>query len=118
MALIVPSESRENARVWTWLEGLIARNGPVRRIEVVDLRQSMANGGGPACLRLRVLADPATIDPRFLVDHAALDRIEKVVRRDWPEEIAADELGDPVLWATVRKARSALLGVLGLRELE
>ena len=37
----------------------------------------MANGGGPACLRLRVVADPATVDPRFLVDEAKLDRIAR-----------------------------------------
>ena len=51
------------------------RNGPIRTLEVVDLRQSMANGGGPACLRLRVVADPLSVDPRFLVDEARLDAI-------------------------------------------
>jgi succinylarginine dihydrolase len=113
MALILPGEARDNPQVWSWLEALLARNGPVRRLETVDLRQSMANGGGPACLRLRVLADPATVDPRFIVDHAKLDRIEAIVRQHWPEKIAPDELGHPALWASVRAARSALLGVLG-----
>ena len=42
-----------------WLEGHVAGNGPIRRVLPVDVRQSMANGGGPACLRLRVVADPA-----------------------------------------------------------
>ena len=64
-----------------WLEEMVAGNGPIRRLEVVDVRQSMANGGGPACLRLRVVADPATVDPRFLVDDAKLDRIAAVVER-------------------------------------
>ena len=59
--LIVPSESRANAAVWAWLERHRAGNGPIRRVETVDVTQSMANGGGPACLRLRVVADPATI---------------------------------------------------------
>ena len=54
--------------MWSWIERHIAGNGPIRRVEIVDVRQSMANGGGPACLRLRVVADPATVDPRFLVD--------------------------------------------------
>ena len=56
MALIVPGEARDNAAVWAWLQEMIAGNGPIRRVEVVDVRQSMANGGGPACLRLRVVA--------------------------------------------------------------
>src|SRR3546814_6838904 len=59
MALIVPSEARDNAAVWGWLQEMVAGNGPMRRLEVVDVRQSMANGGGPECLRLRVGADPA-----------------------------------------------------------
>ena len=59
---------------------MVAGNGPIRRLCVVDVRQSMANGGGPACLRLRVVADPATVDPRFLVDEAKLDRIAALRR--------------------------------------
>ncbi len=79
MTLIVPAEARETASVWRWIERHLAGNGPIRRVEVVDVRESMANGGGPACLRLRVVADPATVDPRFLVDEAKLDRIADVV---------------------------------------
>ena len=58
--LILPTEARETPSVWRWIERHVAGNGPIRRVEVVDVRQSMANGGGPACLRLRVVADPAT----------------------------------------------------------
>jgi succinylarginine dihydrolase len=117
MALILPSEARANPRVWGWLEGLIRRNGPIRKLESVEVRESMANGGGPACLRLRVVADPATIDPRFLVDHAKLARIEAVVVAHWPELIAPDDLCRPALWTKVRQARAALLDVLDLGEL-
>ena len=83
--LIVPSEARETPSVWRWIERHLAGNGPIRRVEVVDVRQSMANGGGPACLRLRVVADPATVDPRFMVDKAKLDRIADVIAQHWPE---------------------------------
>lgn len=115
-ALIVPAEARENARVWEWLSEMIAGNGPIRRIEVVDVRESMANGGGPACLRLRVVADPATIDPRFLVDEDRLDRIADVVARHWPEQIAQDEIADPALLRRIGDARNALLDVLGISD--
>ncbi|HSR00425.1 MAG TPA: N-succinylarginine dihydrolase [Sphingomicrobium sp.] len=117
MTLIVPTETRETPSVWTWIERHVAGNGPIRRVEVVDVRQSMANGGGPACLRLRVVADPAHVDPRFIVDEAKLDRIADVVRRTWPEEIAHDELQRPALIAQVEQARSALLEALDLGEL-
>jgi succinylarginine dihydrolase len=115
--LIVPAEARETATVWGWLERHLAGNGPIRRIEVVDVRQSMANGGGPACLRLRVVADPATIDPRFLVDEARLDLIADVVERYWPAEIANDELTRPALICDIETARLQLLQRLDLAEL-
>jgi succinylarginine dihydrolase len=77
----------------------------------------MANGGGPACLRLRVVADPATVDPRFMADEAKLDRIAGVIEAEWPETIAPDDLLDPALWARIERARAALLEALELGEL-
>jgi succinylarginine dihydrolase len=84
---------------------------------VVDVRQSMANGGGPACLRLRVVADPATVDPRFLVDYAKLDSIADVVERLWPQEIDSDDLQTGALVGDIEAARAALLERLDLGEL-
>ena len=117
MALILPSEARDIPSVWTWLEEHVAGNGPIRRLKVVDVRQSMANGGGPACLRLRVVADPATIDPRFLVDDARLDRISEVIREYWPEAIEQDGIADPALIARIEAAHNALLEALYTVEL-
>jgi succinylarginine dihydrolase len=115
--LILPSEARETPTVWRWVERHVAGNGPIRRVEVVDVRQSMANGGGPACLRLRVLADPASVEPRFIVDDAALDRIAGVIEREWPDQIHHDELQQSALIADVERARAALLEALDLTEL-
>jgi succinylarginine dihydrolase len=117
MALILPEEARETPSVWAWLQDLVAGNGPIRQLFVVDVRQSMANGGGPACLRLRVVADPATVDPRFMADEAKLDRIAAVVEAHWPEAIAPDDLLKPALWARMDAARDALLEALELGEL-
>lgn len=117
MILIVPVEARETPSVWRWIERHVAGNGPIRRVEVVDVRQSMANGGGPACLRLRVVADPATVDARFLVDEARLDQVARVVERHWPSEIDHLALQSPGLIADVERARSALLDALGLTDL-
>ena len=115
--LILPSEARETPTVWGWTERHLASNGPIRRVELVDVRQSMANGGGPACLRLRVVAAPQTVDPRFLVDEGKLDRIGEVIRRTWPEQIHHDDLQQPALIADIERARGALLDALDLGEL-
>jgi succinylarginine dihydrolase len=115
--LIVPEEARANPRVWRWIEAHLAGNGPVRRVEVVDVRESMANGGGPACLRLRVVCDPTTVDRRFLVDDRRLDRIAAVIDRHWPEAIAPDDLGDSLVLERIATARAALVDELELTEL-
>jgi succinylarginine dihydrolase len=114
MAFILPTEAQANVRVWAWLEALVAGNGPIRRLVPVDVRESMANGGGPACLRLRVVCDPATVDARFLVDEAKLARIAAIIETYWPEHVNAGDhatLGD---WPAARIARTALLEALDL----
>jgi succinylarginine dihydrolase len=117
MTLVVPEECRDNGPVWAWLQAMLAGNGPIARVAVVDVRQSMANGGGPACLRLRVVADPAHVDPRFMLDAAKADALERVIARHWPEQIDPADLGLPSLAASVQQARLALLDTLGLSEL-
>lgn len=114
MALILPTEARDMPAIWSWLEQMVAGNGPIRKLVPVDVRQSMANGGGPACLRLRVVADPANIDPRFLVDEAKLDGIAAIVRDYWPESIAADDLADTRLIARIEQSWLTLVDHLRL----
>jgi len=117
MALIVPEECRESAAVWSWCERIMASNGPIREVIPVDVRQSMANGGGPACLRLRVVCDPATVDPRFLLDEAKAERIERVIGETWPAQIDPADIGSEILAKDVVAARQALLDALELSEL-
>lgn len=117
MALVIPLEAWEHQRVRAWLDGMLAGNGPIRRVLPVDVRQSMANGGGPACLRLRVVADPATVDHRFLLDETKATRIEAVISAHWPEMIHPADIGTDDLTRTVTTARLALLEELGLTEL-
>lgn len=118
MGLILPEEARETPSVRKWLEKTISGNGPIRETFVVDVRQSMANGGGPACLRLRVVADPATVDPRFMADEAKLDSIAAIVKKCWPKQIAPEDLRKTKLCNDIEKARQALLETLDLEELD
>ena len=113
-ALILPTDAREVPSVRGWLDAMVAGDGPIRRTDFVDVRESMANGGGPACLRLRVVADPAAIDPRFLVDAAKLDRIAAIVAAHWPETIDPAAIGDPALCRACETARGALLQELAI----
>lgn len=122
MALVLPKEAEETPRVWRWLQRVVADNAnPIRALHVLDLRESMRNGGGPACLRLRVQLSEtalAAVDPRFRLDAATLDRLEGVVARWWPERIAPGDLGTPDLMDQCRAARRALLEALGIAPAE
>lgn len=117
MALILPTEAQENERVWTWLTEMVAGNGPIRELIPVDVRQSMANGGGPACLRLRVVCDPTHVDARFLLDEAKIDALMRLVERQWPEQISPEALHNPQIWTDIARARHALLAALHLEDL-
>jgi len=108
MALLLPGEARANPRVWSWLQELIAGNGPIRALHVMDVRESMRNGGGPACLRLRVVVDEAglaAIDSHFLLDQAKWEVLHCEVEARWPETIAPGDLGEPELWRAAWAAR-------------
>ena len=117
MTLVAPTECRDTPSVAGWIERHLASNGAIRRVEFVDVRQSMANGGGPACLRLRVACDPAAVDPRFLVDEAKLDRLAAVISQHWPEEISAPDIQQPSLISDIESARLSLLETLDLSAL-
>ncbi|MEO7602946.1 MAG: N-succinylarginine dihydrolase, partial [Sphingomicrobium sp.] len=95
----------------------VAGNGAIRRVDYLDVRQSMANGGGPACLRLRVQCDPADVDPRFLLDEAKIDRLESIIEVHWPESLDPGSIQSPEVVAAVVAARRGLCDALGLSEL-
>jgi succinylarginine dihydrolase len=114
MALVLPKEAEATPSVRAYLAALVAGNGPIRAAHFVDVRESMQNGGGPACLRLRVVADPARVDPRFLLDSAKADRLERLVETWWPEAIGPADMANPDLWGQVRAARAALLAEVGI----
>lgn len=120
MALILPAEVRENAAASRYLDMLLQMETPIKEAHVIDVRESMRNGGGPACLRLRVVvtaAELAALDPRFLLDDSRMAALEQVIEATYPDEIAASQLGDPQLHVQVQAATEAIYACLGLEEL-
>ena len=117
MTLVAPTECRDTPSVKGWIDRHLAGNGAIRQVDYVDVRQSMANGGGPACLRLRVQCDPADVDPRFLLDDAKIGRLEEVIARAWPESLDPESIQSRQVIAQVHEARRALCEALELNEL-
>ncbi|WP_249978579.1 N-succinylarginine dihydrolase [Vreelandella olivaria] len=101
MTLVVPGECQEREAVWRTIQDhLLAGNNPINEVIVKDVKQSMRNGGGPACLRLRVVlseAERAALTGRVLLTEALFDDLTAWVNRHYRDRLAPDDLADPQL---------------------
>lgn len=100
LTLIAPIETETMDSTRRYCERLVASNGPIGRVDYVDVRQSMKNGGGPACLRLRVTlseADWSQVHPGFKFSEAMHERLGNWVDTHYRETLAPSDLRDPAL---------------------
>lgn len=117
MALILPHEAEETPRAKAFVDKVLASNGPVREAHYLDLRQSMRNGGGPACLRLRVVltdGELAALGAAVILDEEKVAALETVVKRRYRDRLALDDLADPSLLDESRTALDEIGQVLEL----
>ncbi len=119
LTLIAPGEVRENPRVWAYVQAMTAGDGPIRNLEIVDVRESMRNGGGPACLRLRVpltVSEASAMRQGFVLDDddALAARLEAWASAHYRDRLAPDDLADPALIDESHAALDALTGLLPL----
>jgi succinylarginine dihydrolase len=117
MALVVPHECRENAAVADYLAGLLAGRGAIDELIEFDLRQSMRNGGGPACLRLRVAltdAEAAAMHQGVIMTETLYAQLVAWVERHYRDRIETQDLMDPQLALECAAALEELTRILGL----
>ncbi len=117
MRLILPVEVQETASTRAYVEDLLASNGPVGDADFLDVRQSMRNGGGPACLRLRVaLSDEqlAAMGANAVLDDTLVARLQDWAGKHYRDRVVAEDLGDPKLMEESFAALDELTGILNL----
>lgn len=115
--LILPEESRQHAGVWDFLCEEVEKGGPLRELKVFDLRESMANGGGPACLRLRVVLTPeeqSAVNPAVLMNDRLFAALNNWVDRYYRDRLTQADLADPQLLREGREALDTLTRLLDL----
>lgn len=115
MALVLPKESEENARVKAFVDETVSKNNPINRAIYMDVRESMRNGGGPACLRLRVvLSDEelAATNPNFILDEAKFDALEDWVKKHYRDRLTPEDFRDPDFMDEALHALDALTQLL------
>jgi succinylarginine dihydrolase len=117
MVLVLPEDVKASPRALAFARSLVAGGSPIGDLAFTDIRQSMRNGGGPACLRLRVVLTKAERDAlrgRALLDESGLARLEDWVRRRYRDRLTSSDLGDPVLMEEGHAALDELTGILDL----
>ena len=116
LSLVLPAECSDHAGARAVVESLRAE-GAIAEALHFDLRQSMRNGGGPACLRLRVVLDEAqraAVRGRVFVDDALHAELAGWVRRRYRDRLVPEDLADPQLAVEVDEALRELEGILRL----
>ncbi len=117
MTIIAPSECQENPVVEQYLAELVTRNTPVKSVNYFDVKQSMRNGGGPACLRLRVAltdAELAAVNPNTLMNDELFGKLNYWVEKHYRDVLTEDDLRDPQLLTESRTALDQLTQILKL----
>ncbi|WP_312838841.1 N-succinylarginine dihydrolase [Pantoea piersonii] len=117
MLLVLPEESRQHPGVWRYLTELVEQGGPVRELVSFDLRESMQNGGGPACLRLRVVLTPQeqqALNPAVIMNDSLFATLNRWVDRHYRDRLTQADLADPQLLREGREALDELTRLLDL----
>ena len=119
MIIIAPTECRDTPKVRQYLDELVVSNLPIGAVEYVDVRQSMNNGGGPACLRLRVVMNDDDIaavqkSARVMLDDGLYQDLQAWINKYYPDELLPEDLASYELLRNNYAALDALTGIMNL----
>ncbi len=119
MAVIAPSEAEACEETKRYLDRVVSEDNPVREVHYTDVNQSMNNGGGPACLRLRVAltdAEEAAVaaGARVFIDDPLLEELESWVKQHYRDRLTLNDFADPALVTECHTALDELTGILRL----
>lgn len=115
MTLICPQEVEETPTAAKCAKRLVDGSCPIDEVRFFDLRQSMNNGGGPACLRLRVVVteqELSKLSTKYKLDEAKAERLGNWIESHYRDTLTPDDLKDPAMVAESRNALQALVAVL------
>jgi succinylarginine dihydrolase len=117
MCILAPKESEERQAARAFLERVLHEDNPVQAVHYLDVRESMNNGGGPACLRQRIRlteAERSRVGPRVFYDEALHRDLEAWVKKHYRDRLAPDDLRDPALAREGMVALDVLTQLLAL----
>ncbi|TMO56310.1 N-succinylarginine dihydrolase [Pseudoalteromonas aurantia] len=117
MMLVAPEECIKNQKVADYIESMLSANNPINTVKFFDLRQSMQNGGGPACLRLRVAltqTELSKVNQATLMSEEKFNTLSQWVEKHYRDKLSDHDLADPQLLVETRAALDDLTDILNL----
>ncbi len=114
--IVVPEECRQRDNVWRYLQTLTEQAAsPIDEVQLFDLRESMRNGGGPACLRVVLNeAERAAVNRGSLMTDARYQQLTRWVEKHYRDRLHSNDLADPQLLREVHQALDELTQILTL----
>lgn len=117
MVIIAPSDCQENPAVFAYLNSLIQGNNPISNVHYFDVKQSMQNGGGPACLRLRVVLNEkqqTAVNQNAVMNDSLYSKLTTWVNKHYRDQLCAADLADPSFLIESRTALDELTQIMQL----
>lgn len=117
MVIVAPEESERNSSARRYLERVLAEDNRVTAVHYLDVNQSMKNGGGPACLRLRVPlreAEVSRLGARVVLDDSLYTELKAWVERHYRDRLSFRDLLDVAFLREVETALDELTQLLRL----
>ena len=99
MTFIMPIEVKNYPECTEWL-AMIKENSPIKDFKYIDIKQSMMNGGGPACLRFKIVVNENefnNINPNFLLTPVLIKKLESLIKNSYRDTLEIRDLADPEL---------------------
>lgn len=116
-AIVAPKEAEESKKAHASFQRLLGGNSPISAVHYLDVRESMRNGGGPACLRLRVVMtekEAESIHQGVICEDRKLDALRLWVSRHYRDRLSPADFRDPVFLDELDAAYDALETLTGM----
>ncbi|MCP4955045.1 MAG: N-succinylarginine dihydrolase [Photobacterium aquimaris] len=117
VSLILPQECQYNASIWEYIQQLLQAQVGINRVDLFDLSQSMQNGGGPACLRLKVVLsdkERQAVNPAVFLTETLFKRLQEWIDLHYRDRLVEADLADPSLLIESHTALDELTYILKL----
>jgi succinylarginine dihydrolase len=118
LVMVAPTESEENPRVRSVIADLVkGADAALADVLFLNLRESMQNGGGPACLRTRVVLnqeEQSAIPPGLFFSEQLFNELTSWVKRYYRESLSLSDFREPALLTEIQTALDKLTQILGL----